>query len=93
MTKEAEELRWEHEVLQQKYNEVSRERDEIQVHKQSAGTLIKNKIKFSSCIRKFRREQLQSRFLILYMRKCANFLSYMRRPLVIYMYDFAIAPF
>jgi hypothetical protein len=41
MTKEAEELRWEHEVLQQKYNEVSRERDEIQVYKQMAGTLIK----------------------------------------------------
>ena len=30
MSKEAEELRWEQEVLQQKYNEVSRERDEIQ---------------------------------------------------------------
>jgi hypothetical protein len=60
MTKEAEELRWEHEVLQQKYNEVSRERDEIQVKKQMAGTLIKNLIKFSSYIRKFRREQLQS---------------------------------
>jgi hypothetical protein len=31
MSKEAEELRWEQEVLQQKYNEVSKERDEIQV--------------------------------------------------------------
>ncbi len=31
MGKEAEELRWEQEVLQQKYNQVSRERDEIQV--------------------------------------------------------------
>ncbi len=43
MTKEAEELRWEHEVLQQKYNDVSRERDEIQVQQQMAGTLIKLK--------------------------------------------------
>ncbi len=30
-------------------------------------------------------------FLILYMRKCANFSPYMRRPLVIY--DFAPVPF
>ena len=31
ISKELEELRWEHEVLQQKYNQVSKERDEIQV--------------------------------------------------------------
>ena len=30
ISKELEELRWEHEVLQQKYNQVSKERDEIQ---------------------------------------------------------------
>ncbi len=48
--------------------------------------LTKKKIKFSSYIRKFRYERLQS-----HMRKCANSKSYMRRPLVIY--DFATAPF
>ena len=30
INKELEEIRWEHEVLQQKYNQVSKERDEIQ---------------------------------------------------------------
>ncbi len=57
-------------------------------------TLIKKKIKFSSYIRKFRVEQLQSHIWwrdSQYMRKCANISPYMRRPLVIY--DFATAPF
>ncbi len=56
-------------------------------------TLIKNKIKFSSYIGKFRVEQLQSHTrgrAFLYMRKCENISPYMRRPLVIY--DFATAP-
>jgi hypothetical protein len=58
-------------------------------------TPIKKKIKFSSYIRKFRVEQLQShiwgRAGFLYMRKCENISPYMKRPLVIY--DFATAPF
>jgi len=53
----------------------------------SYSTLIKNKIKFSSYIRKVRVEQLQSQIwgrAFYYMRKCANISPYMRRPLVIY---------
>jgi hypothetical protein len=50
-------------------------------------TLIKKKIKFSSYIRKFRVEQLQSHIWG-FMRICANISLYMRRPLVIY--NFAI---
>jgi hypothetical protein len=34
---------------------------------------------------------IRKRFVIQYMRKCANISPYMRRPLVIY--DFATAPF
>ncbi len=63
----------------------------LYLHWQSA--LIKNKIKFSSYIGKFRVEQLQSHIrgrAFLYMRKCENISPYMRRPLVIY--DFATAP-
>ncbi len=47
-------------------------------------TLIKNKIKFSSYIRKFRMEQLQSHLwgrASEYMRKCAYILPYLRRQL------------
>ncbi len=47
----------------------------------------KKKIKFSSYIRKFRVEQLQSHIwgkASQYMRKCANISPYMRRLLVIY---------
>jgi hypothetical protein len=51
-------------------------------------TLIKKKIKFSSYVRKFTVEQLQSHIC---MRKCGNISPYMGRPLVIY--DFATAPF
>ncbi len=57
-------------------------------------TLMKKKIKFSSYIRKFGVEQVQSHIwgrASWYMRKCANISSYMRKPLVIY--DFATAPF
>ena len=55
--------------------------------------LIKKKTKFSSCIRKFRWDCVQSHILgrdSLHMRKCANFSPYMRRPLVIY--DFTPDP-
>ncbi len=47
------------------------------------GTLIKKKIQFSSFIRKFRVEQLQSHIrgrASEYRRKCANISPYMRRP-------------
>ncbi len=55
--------------------------------------LIKNKIKFSLYIGKFRVEQLQSHIwgrASQNIRKCENMSPYMRRPLVIY--DFATAP-
>jgi hypothetical protein len=56
-------------------------------------TLIKNKIKFSSYIRKFRMEQLQS-----HMRKVFLIYEEMRKYLTIYseaviIYDFATATF
>jgi len=57
-------------------------------------TQMKKKRKFSSYIRKLWCELLQSHLwgrASLYMRKCANIKSYMRRPLVIY--DFATVPF
>ncbi len=56
--------------------------------------LIKKKVKFSSYIRKFRVEQLQSHIwgrASWYMRKCENIYQYMRRPLVIY--DVSTVPF
>ncbi len=55
--------------------------------------LIKNKIKFSSYIRKFRVEQLQSHIWIKassYMGKYFCISSYIRKPFLIY--DFATAP-
>ncbi len=60
------------------------------------GTQIKKKIKFSSYIRKFRVEQLQSHIWLTassYMGKYFRILfisSYIRKPLLIY--DFATAP-
>jgi hypothetical protein len=55
-------------------------------------TLIKKKIKFSSFIRKFRVEQLQSHWLTAssYMGKYLRISSYIRKPFLIY--DFATAP-
>jgi hypothetical protein len=57
-------------------------------------TLIKKKIKFSSYIRKFRVEQLQSHMtnglLTSYMVKYLLISSYIRKPFLIY--DFATAP-
>ncbi len=61
---------------------------------QRCGALIRKKIEFSSYIRKFRVEQLQSHIwgtASWYIRKCANFSPYLRRPFVIY--DIANAPF
>jgi hypothetical protein len=57
------------------------------------GTLIKNKIKFSSYIRKFRMEQLQSHIWLTassYMGKYLSLSTYIRKPFLIY--DFATAP-
>ncbi len=56
--------------------------------------LIKKKIKFSSYIRKFRMEQLQSHLWLTassYMGKYLRISSYIRKPFLIY--DFATAPF
>jgi hypothetical protein len=56
-------------------------------------TLIKKKIKFSSYIRKFRVEQLQSHIWLTassYMGKYLRISSYIRKPFLIY--DFAPAP-
>jgi hypothetical protein len=56
--------------------------------------LLKKKIKFSSYIRKFRMEQLQSHILLtvsLYMVKYLRISSYIRKPFLIY--HFATAPF
>jgi hypothetical protein len=56
--------------------------------------LIKKKIKFSSYIRKFRVEQLQSHIWLTassYMGKYLRISSYIRKPFRIY--DFATAPF
>ncbi len=59
----------------------------------SRRTLIKKKINFSSYIRKFRMEQLQSHIWLTtssYMRKYLHISPYIRKPFLIY--DFAIAP-
>ncbi len=56
-------------------------------------TLIKKKIKFSSYIRKFRMEQLQSHIWLTassYMGKYLRISSYIRKPFLIY--DFETAP-
>ncbi len=56
-------------------------------------TLMKKKIKFSSYIRKFRMEQLQSHIWLTassYMVKYLRISSYIRKPFLIY--DFATAP-
>ncbi len=56
-------------------------------------TLIKRKTKFSSYIRKFRWDRVQSHIwgrASQYMRKCEKFSPCMRRALVIY--DFALDP-
>ncbi len=56
------------------------------------GTLIKKKIKFSSYIRKFRREQLQRHILLkasAYVGKYLLISSCIRKPFLIY--DFATA--
>ncbi len=56
-------------------------------------TLIKNKIKFSLNIRKFRMEQLQSHVWLTtssYMWKYLRISSYIRKPFLVY--DFATAP-
>jgi hypothetical protein len=56
--------------------------------------LIKKKIKFSSFIRKFRMEQLQSHICLTASSYMANYLCislYNRKPFLIY--DFATAPF
>ncbi len=56
-------------------------------------TLIKKKIKFSSPIRKFRMQQLQSHIWLTassYMGKYLRISSYIRKPFLIY--DFATAP-
>ncbi len=58
-----------------------------------SATLIKKKIKFSSYIRKFRVEQLQSHVWLTassYMGKYFCISSYIRKPFLIY--DFATAP-
>ncbi len=57
-----------------------------------AGTLIKKEIKFSSYLRKFRRDRLQSHIWLTassYMIKCLRISSYIRKPFLIY--DFATA--
>ncbi len=57
------------------------------------GALIKKKIKFSSYIRKFRRDQLQSHIWLtvsLYIVKYLRISSYFRKPFLIY--DFATDP-
>ncbi len=59
------------------------------------GALIKNKIKFSSYIRKFRVEQLNAKsyiydFASSYMGKYLRISSYIRKPFLIY--DFATVP-
>ncbi len=62
----------------------------ISVHS-SVSTLIKKNIKFSSYIRKFRVEQLQSHIWLTassYMEKYLRISSYIRKPI----YDFATAP-
>ncbi len=56
-------------------------------------TLIKKKIKFSSYIRKFRREQLRSHIWLTaasFMGKYFRISSYIRKPFLIY--DFGTAP-
>ncbi len=56
--------------------------------------LIKNKIKFSSCRRKLRREKLQSHIWLTassYIIKNLRIFSCIRKPFLIY--DFATAPF
>ncbi len=66
---------------------------------EAEGTLIKNKIKFSSYIRWFRRGMLQMQMQMLHMRKSILLYEEMgkylviRRPLVIVIFDFASAPF
>ncbi len=58
-------------------------------------TLIKKKMKFSSYIRKFRMEQLQSHLwptASSYMGKYLRISSYIRKPFLIYDNDFATAP-
>ncbi len=57
-------------------------------------TLINKKIKFSSYVRKFKMEQLQSHIWLSassYMGKYLRISSYIRKPFL--MYDFATAPF
>ncbi len=61
---------------------------QLKVHHRclQTGALIKKKIKFSSYIRKFRVEQLQSHIwgrASWYMRKCENIFPFIRRLLVI----------
>ncbi len=65
----------------------------VQSAKHKTGTLIKKKIKFSSNIRKFRMEQLQSHIWLTassYMGKYLRISSYIRSPFLIY--DSATAP-
>ncbi len=58
--------------------------------------LLKKKRRFLNIYKEIQRgsgpnSYMRKGFLILYLKKCANIYSYMRRPLVIY--DFAIDPF
>ena len=62
------------------------------VEGQGEYTMIKNKIKFSAYIRKFRMEQLQSNLRLTassYMVKYLHISSYIRKPF--HLYDFATA--
>ncbi len=65
------------------------------IYEVSYCTLIKKKIKFSSCIRKFRMEQLQSHIWLTassysFIGKYLRFSSWIRKPFFIY--DFVNAP-